>query len=544
MRGRMVKRIRKNILWALVAAMILGNTMPVRAGGWSIYVPRTPLQRMLVEEEFVTSEPGHVYTYNFTIQDYPELRFDKMCMGNFKRQLMFELNLEEWVGVHISIYKDGKSYDEPIYISESDDNWEDNWYVHKWSQAEPGDYTIKVEYEGETVYHLLIYYTSYWAKEVTDDIVITKGYTAQLPIAEGATVEETTSYDKDVVDIDFKTGVIKAKKTGKTGFYMYLSNDVMYNISIKVVPNKKVHAKPESLYKAGTNRCGIEAYEAGLDKNGNLVVKAAILNNTSKKIKKDTIKMTVRDTEGKLIGTCTHYKKGVSVPAHSVKYLTFTIKKSALKQKKADFRRASISFSKLPDIGYETYSGSLTLPYTGVTIKTLDNFNNNGVEHGLAGHYCESKEEVEAFQSIDENLYKVAEGIRKKYGSSAQFINWGFELTFYYNSLNEIPPFALCSVKDGYVLMVWDTFKNTSDKTKKNRVECNQDVLLTMLAAISANPEKLYDGIYDMVYGKKLYNYNEWHTFGDSKACFVKEVSEDEESLIGQSDIMIYIKQK
>lgn len=34
------------------------------------------------------------------------------------------------------------------------------------------------------------------------------------------------------------------------------------------------------------------------------------------------------------------------------------------------------------------------------------------------------------------------------------------------------------------------------------------------------------------------------YTFGDSKACFVKEVSEDEESLIGQSDIMIYIKQK
>ena len=66
----------------------------------------------------------------------------------------------------------------------------------------------------------------------------------------------------------------------------------------------------------------------------------------NKKVSKlEKIKITVKDANGKAVGTYSLSKKTVSVPSFSTKDLTFTISKSKLKQKKADLRNCTFNCS-------------------------------------------------------------------------------------------------------------------------------------------------------------------------------------------------------
>lgn len=86
-----------------------------------------------------------------------------------------------------------------------------------------------------------------------------------------------------------------------------------------------------------------KVYTANFDKNGNLVVKASCVNNyyyaaTGFK----NIKIVVKDAKGKTVATHKVSKLSTSLSTSSAKTLTFTIKKSALKNKKIDLRNATI----------------------------------------------------------------------------------------------------------------------------------------------------------------------------------------------------------
>ena len=88
----------------------------------------------------------------------------------------------------------------------------------------------------------------------------------------------------------------------------------------------------------------MSAYSAAFDKSGNLVVKVIFVNNTSYKVTKlKGIKITVKNGAGATVGTYKLSSKNVSVPAHSTKSFSFTIKKSSLKKKTADLRNSTIT---------------------------------------------------------------------------------------------------------------------------------------------------------------------------------------------------------
>ena len=61
-----------------------------------------------------------------------------------------------------------------------------------------------------------------------------------------------------------------------------------------------------------------------------------------------------------------------------------------------------------------------------------------------------------------------------------------------------------------------------------------------MLAAISSTPQKVYEGIYDVCYGEKMYQAETWYTFGDCKIKFKKQGYQNNEGI----DVTFCIKEK
>lgn len=159
---------------------------------------------------------------------------------------------------------------------------------------------------------------------------------------ENGTVKSWTSSKKEVATVD-KKGKVTAKKAGKATITAKLEDGSTLKCKVVVKKNQYSNSKlttSDVYYGEGA----MGAYSASFDKNGNLVVKTIFVNNMSYKVTQlKSIKIVVKDGNGKTVGTYKLSKKNVSIPAHSTKGFTFTIKKSSLKQKKVDLRNCKIT---------------------------------------------------------------------------------------------------------------------------------------------------------------------------------------------------------
>ncbi len=531
------------------AIMLLASIVPAKA---NTSAPSGTSQQKMEQEmcyvQMQEATAGQVLSFDFTIEKQP----DKLSYGTWVKKHKnrdLYLSLSEYgdaAGVYVSLYRDGKTIQKRTYIAADDERFEsDDDYFLMWKSVQDGNYTLKLEFDKDIVYSAYVCYKGYWGTTSCYDIKVTKGFTNVIPFIPGSRVINSSIYDESALAIDKVTGKVTGKKVSKQTIDFYLSTDIKYTIDIDVVKNQLKHKKPTNVSKAGTNRCGIEAYQASYDNSGNLVVQAALFNNTEKKVTRRNIKMTVKTADGDLVGSCTQYKNGITIPAKSIKYVKFTIKKSALKLAKVDIRTASYAFTKLENTNYETYKGTVKLPNSKVRLKKLAGFNNSGV-NGFT-KLNDSAEENTDFWTLDQNLRATEDVVFGRFGTSntgSGFVNFGGELDFFYGGVNQMPEFSLRSVKDGYILYLYHDFNTGSKQLSKNMVKGNQDVLYTMLASVSSTPDKLYKGVYDMVYGKKLYYINDWHTFGDCRATYVDKVTKSQESMYHTTKYMIYIKQR
>lgn len=317
--------------WSLFLALALVVTT-VFGGAVTAKADTTTPRKTLVEEAGEAAAGVETTRYNFTVEKAGKTDIGILLPSN--------------IGLTINLYKGDTIYDS-YAIASTDPYWTffaefsayDNGKTYE--SLPEGDYSVGYVFESDTQY--MAYVDSYVADpKISDEkATITVGFTKKLSVENG-TVKSWSSKDKKIAAVDTK-GKITAKKKGKTTITATLTDGTKLKCTVTVKDNKYSASKITSndVYYGD---CAMSAYSASFDKNGNLVIKARFVNNTSYKVTKLTdIKVTVKDGDGKTVGTFKQKSKSFTVAARNSKDVTFTIKKSSLKMKKADLRNCTIT---------------------------------------------------------------------------------------------------------------------------------------------------------------------------------------------------------
>lgn len=204
-----------------------------------------------------------------------------------------------------------------------------------------GDYTYAIKFSSDTQYLFQIDQEVEAAKISQTKATITAGFTTKLSVT-GAKVKSWSSSKKTIATVDSK-GKVTGKKAGKATITAKLDNGKTVKCTVTVKANKYSSSKPTTS-DVSIGNAAMKVFSASYDAKGNLVLKARYVNNAAYKTSAlEKIKITVKDGNGKLVGTYTQSKKTVSVPSYATKDMSFTISKSKLKQKKVDLRNCTFS---------------------------------------------------------------------------------------------------------------------------------------------------------------------------------------------------------
>lgn len=482
-----------------------------------IYVP---FDREIASEQMQT-KAGKTYTYPF-----------KLYKGIRRIKIYFDIELDQAADFEVKLLKKGELYKGPFNMTADSKDWDSTTYTaqksYEWeilSPKEETDYAITITYKDSVNAQIYAAYSGY-RYLLAGDENLTKGFTCKAPI--GNNTVESYSIDNSVqgvtcISYDKKTNTVKGIRVGNSTLTLNLSNDSQIMISYEVSKNEYQRGsceKPKKSSDGWSHKAVMKPYSAYYDASSNLVVKAAYINNTSKTVKKKNIKVTVKDENGKLIGSATGCKAGIEVASKKIGYATFTIKKSALKQKNADLAQAAITFSGCTSYQPVKYDQEMTLPTTGVKITVADRYNQEGFD---GNNYQSIRENCLKLSAELNKDLKIAEEETAIYDTKRQ-INLLYSYSAAYSTDGEI---TLKDMEDGtYELRIYRHFDkayNSSWMLTPAMAGYNQDAILLMLAQISSTPQKVYEGVYDVCYGEKIYQADKWYTFGDCKIKFKKD---------------------
>lgn len=260
----------------------------------------------------------------------------------------FYIRTAEKTGVTVTLYDStGKAMDDPLSITSTDQYWEqleDGTYTNfdAWKTLEAGNYTYGVKFDTDHAFDLVIAQYPADAKISQSKAVVTAGFTYKLSVS-GSKATKWSSSKKSVATVDSK-GKVTGKKAGKTTISAKCENGQTVKCTVTVKANK-YSAKKITTSDVYANAYGQKPYSASFDKNGNLVVKVMIVNNGYGRMTKiPKFKVTVKNQNGKTVGTYSKSSFSVSVPSYSAKSYTVTIKKSSkLSSKKVDLVNSTIT---------------------------------------------------------------------------------------------------------------------------------------------------------------------------------------------------------
>lgn len=192
-------------------------------------------------------------------------------------------------------------------------------------------YTLTITFPVDTEYQILAL-ESPIAYISSTKMTLTKGFSGTLTITNPGGDVTWTSSDASVASVD-STGKVTGKKAGTATITAQLADGGYCQCEVTVKNN--VYSKAQAPVNAvAYGKSDIQIYNVAY-KNGNLVIKARLLNNLGKKVDYlKNIKITVKNANGKVIGTYSAKKITANVNAGAAKNYTFTIKKAKLKLKK------------------------------------------------------------------------------------------------------------------------------------------------------------------------------------------------------------------
>ena len=154
------------------------------------------------------------------------------------------------------------------------------------------------------------------------------------------------------------------------------------------------------------------------------------------------------------------------------------------------------------------YTGKVTLPNLGITIKVPEQYNSNGYL------YTEIGDNADAFTNAFNNALN----------GNAQGMAWvGNAYGFYTMGYNSSPSSEIIYNGDGtYTLVIGAHFGGgyQSMAGVNDITGFNADAIICELATMSSTPKTVYNGIYDMFYGETGYDGETWYTFGDCKVKY------------------------
>ena len=187
------------------------------------------------------------------------------------------------------------------------------------------NFAIDVEYQIVVLEEPIPYISS-------STLTVTKGFSSQLTITNPGGDVTWTSSDASVASVD-ATGKVTGKKAGTAVVTAQLADGSYCQCNVTVENN--VYSRPQaSVAQTPAGHSTLQIYNVSY-KNGNLVIKARFLNNLGRKVTQlKNVKVTIKNANGKVIGTYSAKKIAANVNVGQAKNYTFTIKKAKLKQKK------------------------------------------------------------------------------------------------------------------------------------------------------------------------------------------------------------------
>ena len=202
------------------------------------------------------------------------------------------------------------------------------------------DWRVVLNFDTEIEYVFSVSQNKAKAKLSNNSITLTKGFAQKISVSDAKGEITWTSSNNSVATVN-SAGKVTAKKAGSAKIIATTEDGQELTCAVSVHKNEYNEVRRyASSVQYGKSQ--IQVYKMSYDGKGNLVLKASILNNTANRateIKKLTIK--VKDAAGKAVGTLKVKNKKISVESGSnSKPLKFVIKKSDLKNKKADLRTA------------------------------------------------------------------------------------------------------------------------------------------------------------------------------------------------------------
>lgn len=230
------------------------------------------------------------------------------------------------------------------YLS-TDSNWlpgEDGtyWCLFDYYHKTGGTYNIKFKFKENTSFNFVAYIDN--AKINLTKATITAGFKRKLSVT-GGKVKTWKTSNKNVAVVA-STGVVTAKKPGTCTITATTADGQKLTCKVTVRSNVYQSTKATNANCVYGKYSGA-AYKAYYNKNGDLVIKATVVNNYYYKVSQlRNVRIVAKNASGKVIGTYSLSKKNVSIPVGTYKDFTFTIKKSKLKIKKADLRNSTVSF--------------------------------------------------------------------------------------------------------------------------------------------------------------------------------------------------------
>ena len=284
-----------------------------------------------VSEDWVETVAGEESTFSFTVTQNQDVELTVMTALPSDTVLkLYDSAMSEISGttVYASDYQQTTISGTTVY-----------GFVYGWTGGlKPGDYSIGLTFSNANLYSAAVRQENITPTISQKSATITQGFTQKLSVT-GGSVNSWSSKNKAIATVD-KKGKVTAKKPGSTIITATLKTGKKLTCKVKVVANKYTDTKITTA-NCPYGKVYMSAYNAEYDKSGNLVIKAQCVNKSGYKITRfENIKITVTDAKGKTIGVYKQSKKNVGQANNSSQTYTFTIQKSALKQKNADLRNA------------------------------------------------------------------------------------------------------------------------------------------------------------------------------------------------------------
>lgn len=300
------------------------------------------------------------------------------------------------------------------------------------------------------------------------------GTKATLKVKNTTKTPQWSSSKKSVATVNSK-GVVTAKKFGYATITAKIGSK-SYKCKVYVSGNPTLELSAMTLTKGKSRNITLFGATAKSFSSSNpKVVKITSKKGnacTVKALKKGTATITVKDKEGR------KYQCNVTVNGNS------------------GGNSSDVQFS-----------GSVTLPNLGITIKTPNQYNSNG------NLYTEIGDNANAFTNAFNNALN----------GNAQGMAWvGNAYGFYTAGYNSSPESEITYNGDGtYTLIIgahfgggYQAMAGVNDITG-----FNADAIICELATMSSTPMSVYNMIYEMNYGQNAdsYSTDTWYSAGDCK---------------------------